>query len=168
MGYSYPGGPIIENLAKKSKGKYKFNLPKPLLNKNTCDLSFSGLKTSVRRIIDNGITREQEFDLALSFQRTVSECLLGKVELAIKRCTEKGLNLNAFVLSGGVASNSFIRQEFKVLCKKKNITFNVPDKKLCVDNATMVAWAALEMIAKGRSFSKIHLSPNPRWRVETL
>ncbi len=168
LGYSYPGGPIIEDLAKKGKGKYKFNLPKPLLNKNTCNLSFSGLKTSVRRIIDSGITKEQEPDLALSFQRTVCECLLSKVELAINRCTKKGLNLDTFVLSGGVASNSFIRQKFKVLCKKKNITFNAPDKKLCVDNATMVAWAALEMIVKGRIYSKIHLSPNPRWRLEAL
>lgn len=168
MGYSYPGGPIIENLAKKSKGKFNFKLPKPLINKNTCDLSFSGLKTSVRRIIDKGISEEQKFDLALSFQNTVSECLLNKVELALKRCTSKGLNLNGFVLSGGVASNSFIRKKFKILCKKKNIIFYVPDKKLCVDNATMIAWAALEMIANGRNFSKIHLSPNPRWRIDSL
>ncbi|MFL2660866.1 MAG: tRNA (adenosine(37)-N6)-threonylcarbamoyltransferase complex transferase subunit TsaD [Alphaproteobacteria bacterium] len=168
LGYSYPGGPIIENLAKKSKGKHKFKLPKPLLNKNTCDLSFSGLKTSVRRIVEKGISKEQECDLAFSFQNTIAECLLNKVDLAIKNCIHKGFNLQDFVLSGGVASNSFIRHKFKVLCKKKNMIFYVPDKKLCVDNATMIAWAALEMIAKGRSFSKIHLSPNPRWRIDSL
>ena len=69
LGYGYPGGPIIENLAKKSKGKYKFKLPKPLINKMTFDLSFSGLKTSVRRLIEKGINNNQKADLAFEFQK---------------------------------------------------------------------------------------------------
>ena len=69
LGYGYPGGPIIENLAKKSKGKYKFKLPKPLINKMTFDLSFSGLKTSVRRLIEKGINNNQKLISLLSSKK---------------------------------------------------------------------------------------------------
>ena len=81
LGYGYPGGPIIENLAKKGKGKYNFKLPKPLLNKKTFHLSFSGLKTSVRRLVEKGLSNNQKADLAREFQRVITECLLRKVEL---------------------------------------------------------------------------------------
>ena len=84
LGYNYPGGPIIEKLALKCKGRYHFNLPKPLIKDKSNNLSFSGLKTAVRRIIEKGISKEQKFDLANEFQTVICECLINKVELAIK------------------------------------------------------------------------------------
>ena len=120
LGYGYPGGPIIENLAKKSKGKYKFKLPKPLINKMTFDLSFSGLKTSVRRLIEKGINNNQKADLAFEFQQIITECLIKKVELSINHLKKK-YKINDFILSGGVAS-IFLRSKFKK-CVKKNIIF---------------------------------------------
>ena len=145
LGYDYPGGPIIEKLALKCNGKYHFNLPKPLIKDKSKNLSFSGLKTAVRRIIEKGISKEQKFDLANEFQTVICECLINKVELAINSL--KDINkINNFILTGGVASNLFIRRKFKLLCKKKGLSFIAPEKKLCTDNATMIAWAGHEIL----------------------
>ena len=167
MGYGYPGGPIIEELAKKSIGKYKFNLPKPLINSKTLDLSFSGLKTAVRRIIEKGVDKKQHCDLASEFQNVIAECLLRKVDLALNSIKKK-TKISSFVLTGGVASNLFIRNKFKLMCEKEKIFFFAPEKELCVDNATMIAWAGLEMISNGEKGSKVNLSPKPRWRLDKI
>ena len=167
MGLGYPGGPIIEGLAKKSKGKFKFDLPRPLFNKKTFNLSFSGLKTSVRRLIESGINSNQRADLAFEFQKVVTECLIKKVELAIHHIKKKD-KLTDFILSGGVASNSYIRSEFYEFCKREQISFFAPEKDLCVDNATMIAWAGIEMLKNGRKRSRIYTSPKPRWRIDRI
>ncbi len=167
MGYGYPGGPIIEELAKKSLGKYKFNLPRPLIKEKTLNLSFSGLKTATRRIIESGLNQSQKYDLANDFQCVIAECLLKKVELALKNI-KRNTKISNFVLSGGVASNSFIRKQFRLLCKKNKVSFYAPDKELCIDNATMIAWAGLEILKKRKKGSKIYMSPKPRWRLDNL
>ncbi len=167
LGHGYPGGPVIEDLAKKSKRKYKFNLPKPMINKKTFNLSFSGLKTSVRRLIDAGLNTEEKNDLAFEFQNVIAECLLNKVGLAIDHLKKK-YKINNFILSGGVASNSFIRLKFQELCNRKQLSFYAPEKNLCVDNATMIAWAGLEMLNNGKKGNIIHSSPKPRWRIDKL
>ena len=166
LGLSYPGGPIIEKLAKKSLGEFKFNLPKPLYKEKNLNFSFSGLKTSIRRIIDKGLNDNQKYDLANEFQNVIADCLLSKVEMSIKRLGKK--KIKDFVLSGGVASNEFIRKKFKKLCEKNQLSFFVPEKKLCVDNASMIAWAGIEIIQKQKCHSKIHLPPDPRWRIDKL
>ena len=167
LGYDYPGGPIIEKLALKCNGKYHFNLPKPLIKDKSKNLSFSGLKTAVRRIIEKGISNEQKFDLANEFQTVICECLINKVELAINSL--KDINkINTFILSGGVASNLFIRRKFKLLCKKKGLSFIAPEKKLCTDNATMIAWAGHEILNRRKKSSNFSLSPKPRWRLDSL
>ena len=143
LGLGYPGGPLIEELAKKPERK-KFNLPRPLINERTMNLSFSGLKTSVRRIIEKNFNQSEKADLANEFQKSITECLLKKVNLAMD--SSKHYEIQDFVLSGGVASNSFIRNQFKALCLKKNINFIVPVKSLCTDNATMIAWAGIEKL----------------------
>ena len=167
MGYGYPGGPIIEELAKKSLGKYKFNLPRPPIKEKTLNLSFSGLKTATRRIIESGLNQRQKYDLANDFQCVIAECLLKKVELALKTI-KRNTKISNFVLSGGVASNSFIRKQFRLLCKKNEVSFYAPDKELCIDNATMIAWAGLEILKKRKRGSKIYMSPKPRWRLDNL
>ena len=167
LGYDYPGGPIIEKLALKCNGRYHFNLPKPLIKDKSKNLSFSGLKTAVRRIIEKGISKEQKFDLANEFQTVICECLINKVELAINSL--KDINkINNFILTGGVASNLFIRRKFKLLCKKKGLSFIAPEKKLCTDNATMIAWAGHEILNRRKKSSNFSLSPKPRWRLDSL
>ena len=167
LGYDYPGGPIIEKLALNCKRKHRFNLPKPLIRDKSKNLSFSGLKTAVRRIIEKGINKEQKFDLANEFQTVICDCLLNKVELAIDSLKDRK-KIKNFILTGGVASNSFIRKNFKLLCKQKGLSFVAPEKKLCTDNATMIAWAGHEILDKRKKSSSFSLSPKPRWRLDSL
>ena len=166
LGLGYPGGPLIERLAKKAQRKKKFNLPRPLINDKTMNLSFSGLKTSVRRILEKNITESERADLANEFQESITECLLKKVDFAINSI--KHYKIQDFVLSGGVASNSFIRNQFKILCQKNNINFIVPAKSLCTDNATMIAWAGIEKLKNQKKGDSLHIQPQPRWSLESI
>ena len=161
----YPGGPLIEKLAKQACKKKEFNLPRPLINDKTMNLSFSGLKTSVRRIIEKKISQSEKADLACEFQESITECLLKKVGIAIDLSKYK---VHDLVLSGGVASNSFIRNQFKALCAKKNINFVVPAKSLCTDNATMIAWAGIEKLLNQGKGDNLDIHPKPRWSLEAI
>ena len=130
------------------------------------ELSFSGLKTSVRRIIENNISQSEKADLAYEFQKSITECLLKKVMLAIE--SSKHYKIKDLVLSGGVASNFFIRNQFRELCVKKNINFIVPAKSLCTDNATMIAWAGIEKLRNQRRGDSLDIHPKPRWSLESI
>lgn len=166
LGLGYPGGPLIEKLAQKAQREKKFHLPRPLINDKTMNLSFSGLKTSVRRIIEKNISQSEKADLAYEFQKSITECLLKKVNIAMDSC--KYYKIKDFVLSGGVASNSFIRNQFKSLCLVKNINFIVPAKALCTDNATMIAWAGIEKLRNHKIGDRLNTHPQPRWSLESI
>ena len=166
LGYDYPGGPIIEKLASKGKRKDFFKLPKPLLHSKDLNFSFSGLKTSVRKIAEKKLDKSQQCNLAFEFQDCVTEILISKSEKAI--ILEKKNNINSFILAGGVASNNFIRERFSLLCQKHSVEFIVPEKKLCVDNAIMIAWAGIEKL-KNKKISDSHdKKPKPEWSLEDL
>ncbi len=120
LGYSYPGGPIIEKLALKAKNNVNFNLPEPLLNTNDFNFSFSGIKTAARKIIYNSFNKKLKYELAKNFQDCVTNCLIAKCSKAIDSY-KKNEKINSFVLAGGVASNKFIRKRFANLCNKKLI-----------------------------------------------
>ena len=167
MGFEYPGGPIIEKLALKSKKKNFFKLPRPLINHKNCDFSFSGLKTSVRRIFENKFKESLKNDLAYEFQNSVTECLLVKTERAIK-LFKKSYGTGALIFSGGVASNKFIRSKLKLLCEKLMVEFVVPESSLCIDNATMIAWTGIEKLQNGETGDSLDFSPKPRWGLEGL
>ena len=167
LNLQYPGGPEIEKLAKKASCKISFNLPRPLINKSNMDFSFSGIKTSVRNIVSRGLKKEHVNELARDFQEAVTDCLVSKVDKAIE-LTQKKMNINDLVVTGGVASNIFVRTRIEEICKKKKISFSVPEPDLCTDNATMVAWAGIERIVGGETEDNIHILPKPRWSIENL
>ncbi len=167
LGLSYPGGPEIEKLAKESNNKSVYKLPRPLIKDNSMNLSFSGLKTAVRRIVDLGISESEKSEIAYEFQLSITECLLKKVGLAIKKYKKK-YKIKNFILTGGVASNTFIRSKFNLLCKENKINFFAPEKKLCTDNATMIAWAGIEKFYKTKKGDNLQLSPNPKWSLNKL
>ena len=81
---------------------------------------------------------------------------------------KKKEKINSFVLAGGVASNKFIREKFINLCAKKSVLFIVPEQDLCVDNATMIAWAAIERLQINKKGDILDFEPNPRWALEKL
>ena len=79
LGIDFPGGPKIEEFAKKGDFQ-KFKLPKPIIKKGGCNLSFAGLKTAILRIVKNIKTEQEKFDLAASFQKTIEEILKKKTK----------------------------------------------------------------------------------------
>ena len=167
LGLKYPGGPEIENYALKNSKKNTFRLPKPLFQKNNLDFSFSGLKTAVRRIIESEISQEQKYNLAYDFQYTVLECLKDRCGKAMDLFQEK-YGTGCFILSGGVASNVFLRQGLKNLSETKAMRFFVPRPELCVDNASMIAWAGIEKILSNNLIDDIEVLPAPRWSLVEL
>ncbi len=165
LGIEFPGGPQIEILAKKGDPN-KYNLPKPILNKGGCNLSFAGLKTAVLRIINNIKTDQEKFDLAASFQRTIEEILYKKTKVAFKEF-EKQIDLTEknFVVAGGVAANKNIRNMLINLCGEENYQSIFPPIELCGDNAAMIAMVGLEKF-KLKEFSQLDHPAKPRWQLD--
>ena len=165
LGIEFPGGPMIEILAKKGNPN-KYNLPKPIFNKGGCNLSFAGLKTAILKITKNIKTDQEKFDLAASFQKTIEEILYKKTRIAFTEF-EKQNNLRnkVFVIAGGVASNKSIRSMFINLCKQENYESIFPPIQLCSDNAAMIAMVGLEKF-KLKQFSKLDHPARPRWPLD--
>ena len=144
LGIEFPGGPKIEEWAKKGDGGY-FKLPKPILKKGGCNLSFSGLKTAVLRTSKKLKNEKEKYHLAASFQKTINEILYEKTKIAMKEFLKNKKNKqNTFVIAGGVAANLSIRENLSKLAKEKNFTSVFPPINLCSDNAAMIAWAGIE------------------------
>lgn len=135
----YPGGPEIENIAKKGDPD-NVELPRALDDKKTYDFSFSGLKTAVINYVHNARQREENVnisDLAASFQQAVVESLIPQVERAVKEH-----NPHSLLLAGGVAANSLLRERFSELADRNGIPLYLPPLELCTDNAAMIGAAA--------------------------
>lgn len=150
----YPGGPIIEKLAKEGDPK-KFELPRPLCTKNQpglgCDFSFSGLKTAVRMIsVNNQLSEKDKIDLCASFQDTVTKILSYKIRRALKICENKKIKIENLVIAGGVAANNYIKDEFLKIAQQHGIKFCAPSMKYCTDNGAMIAWLGLEKFLKNK------------------
>ena len=165
LGIEFPGGPMIEILAKKGNPN-KYNLPKPILNKGGCNLSFAGLKTAILKITKNIKTDQEKFDLAASFQKTIEEILYKKTKIAFAEFEKQNiLNNKIFVIAGGVASNKNIRSMLISLCKQENYESIFPPIQLCSDNAAMIAMVGLEKF-KLKQFSKLDHPAKPRWPLD--
>lgn len=138
LGFGYPGGPKIQENAKKGN-KDAINFPRIMLEKNSYDFSFSGLKTSVLNYINNEKMQNREinkYDISASFQEAVVDVL---VEKSIRLVKEK--DYKVFVLSGGVAANQALRERLKEELDKIGVKFYYPPLQLCGDNAAMIASA---------------------------
>ena len=131
MGLGYPGGPIIENIAKN--GKSCINLPRPMKHSRDANMSFSGLKTATRLAFESleNIPQNQA-NIAASLQDAVADVLVQKVNIAIAQT-----GVDHLIVSGGVSANEFIRNK---LDQSNARHINYPSLKYCTDNAAMVAY----------------------------
>lgn len=146
LGLGYPGGPIIDKLAKTGNPK-AFRFTRPRLGKSEAfgigelDFSFSGLKTAVMQEFkkiansDGTLSDQIKADMAASFQATVVDILTKQVLLACKEHACK-----TAIISGGVAANSALREHLSLACKNEGITVHLPAMKFCTDNAAMIAY----------------------------
>ena len=165
IGIEFPGGPKIEEYAKKGDPK-KYELPKPIINRGGCNLSFAGLKTAVLRIANKIRTDQEKYDLAASFQKTIEEILYKKSKIAFKEFKFKNKTKeNTFVVAGGVAANKNIRNILEKLCKEENFKAIFPPLDLCGDNAAMIAMVGLEKFKKEK-FNELNFAAKPRWALD--
>jgi len=141
----YPGGGIIDRLSKQGDPA-RIRFPRPLLDKESFDFSFSGIKSAVHRYITKNKDSyvEQIPDIVAGFQEAVLEVLSYKV---IRAAVKKGCDRIALV--GGVAANSRLRVKLKTDAGREGIRVYIPSLNLCGDNAAMIAAAGFHYLKAG-------------------
>lgn len=140
LGLGYPGGPAISKLA-ESGDKTRFPLPRVMLEKDSLDFSFSGLKTAVLTLIkknEGNIDEQFKADMAASFQEAVIEVLGDKLFRAFKRYPE----IKELHLAGGVSANTRLREYIKENLPEDAVFRHPQSIRYCTDNAAMIACAA--------------------------
>lgn len=169
LGLGYPGGPIVDARAKNGNPR-AFAFPRPLCDKPGCDFSFSGIKTAARTFLDRAekpLTDTYIDDFCASFQASVVDCIINRLQNAMKDARVRDANPKTLVVAGGVAKNSAIRSAMEDLARKNNIVFAAPPMNLCTDNGAMIAWAGLENYRVGRVVTE-PIAPRPRWPLTEL
>jgi N6-L-threonylcarbamoyladenine synthase len=172
LGLPQPGGPAVEAEARSGTAR-RFALPRPLLDRPGCDLSFSGLKTAVLRARDGlvaeqgGLTRADRADLCAAFQAAVCDVLVEKSRRAMAafRADAGTDGTCGFAVAGGVAANGPIRQALQMLAKGHGFAFVAPPLALCTDNAAMIAYAGLELMQTGKR-DQGEVIARPRWPLD--
>ncbi len=162
MGLGYPGGPVIDRLAKEGNpNAFKFPIPKA----KGLNFSYSGLKTSFLYFLRDRVKENPDFieqnkeDLAASLQKTIIDSLLKKLEQAVK---ETGIKEVA--IGGGVSANSELRERITELGKQKGWTVHVPPRKFTTDNAGMIGIIGYYKYLKGE-FVDQSITPMARMKV---
>ena len=161
----FPGGPKIEEYAKLGDENY-YKLPKPIINRGGCNLSFAGLKTAVLKISKSIKSNKEKYNLAASFQKTIEEILYKKSKIAFNEFKKNKKNKkNIFVIAGGVASNKKIRNKLIELSLEEKFEPIFPPINLCSDNAAMIAMVGLEKYKVGTS-DVLDFPAKPRWPLD--
>ncbi len=165
LGLPQPGGPVVE--AEAAKGDpAAIPLPRPLLDRPGCDMSFSGLKTAVLRVRDQAVAAEGGLreslraDICASFQAAVAEVLAEKTRRALAQA-----DVPVVAVAGGVAANRTIRAALERVAAEAGVRFLAPPLPLCTDNAAMIAWAGIERFRLGHR-DGMDLAARPRWPLD--
>lgn len=166
LGLSQPGGPSVEQAAKQGDPE-RFALPRPLLDRPGCDMSFSGLKTAVLRLRDRlvadqgGLHAQDIADISAGFQAAMRDVLAEKS----RRALAEHADLTGFAVAGGVAANQSLRAALQEVAKEHALPFIAPPLALCTDNAAMIAWAGWEAYRAGQR-DGMDLKARPRWPLD--
>ncbi len=170
LGLPGPGGPAVEREAAKGNPE-RFRLPRPLLGRSGCDMSFSGLKTALVRERDllvsesGGLSAMDRADLCAGFQAAVSEVLAEKTARATEAYLSLGPRMPVIAVAGGVAANAGVRAGIDAVAKRHGLGFVAPPAALCTDNAAMIAWAGIELDRIGNP-GLVPLVARPRWPLD--
>ncbi|CAH6791603.1 Osgepl1 [Phodopus roborovskii] len=154
------GGKAIEHLAKQGN-RFHFTINPPMQNAKNCDFSFTGLQHVIDKLIkhkekEEGVEKGQILssaaDIAAVVQHTTACHLAKRTHRAILFCKQKNLLSPAnavLVVSGGVASNLYIRRALEIVANATQCTFLCPPPRLCTDNGIMIAWNGIERLRAG-------------------
>ncbi|KAI3906001.1 hypothetical protein MKW98_016397 [Papaver atlanticum] len=156
------GGPALEELAREGNPK-SVKLKVPMKHHKDCNFSYAGLKTQVRLAIESSNIdkdtpisstsckdRSIRADIAASFQRVAVLHLEERCERAIAWAAEIEPSIKFLVVSGGVASNQYVRTRLDHVVKRKGLQLVCPPPSLCTDNGVMIAWTGIEHFCQGR------------------
>jgi len=161
LGLPYPGGPLMDKLAAQGDST-AFEFPRPMLNEDNDDFSFSGLKTSVRYFLDKkpGLADDpqQLRNLCASVQAAIVETLVGKTTRAAKRC-----KVGCVTASGGVTCNSSLRRELARACANAGLTLRLAAPQFCSDNAAMIGVLAEQKWRLQPEPTDFDADISPRW-----
>lgn len=168
LGLDWPGGPALEKIAISGDPK-RYALPRPMLRRPGCDLSFSGLKTAVAQILPGSgkLTEQLKADVAASFQAAVVEVLNDRASHAMEMLRAEHPGARLLVVAGGVASNAAVRSGLAQAAAARGFQMAAPPIRLCSDNAVMVAWAGVERLRHGWR-DGLEVAARPRWPLDTL
>jgi len=170
LGLPQPGGPAVQAQAAQGDAS-RFALPRPLLDRPGCDMSFSGLKTAILRARDgvvaekSGLTRQDRADLCASFQAAVVDVLAEKTRRALQAYLADAPVAPLLAVAGGVAANTAIRAALQEVCAQADVAFLAPPLDLCTDNAAMIAYAGIERFRLGQ-YDTMALAARPRWPLD--
>jgi N6-L-threonylcarbamoyladenine synthase len=156
----YPGGPHLAKLAEQGRPG-KFDLPRPMTDRPGLDMSFSGLKTAVRVLLESLPQDEQtRADVARAFEDAVVDTLSIKCERALKQSGQRRL-----VVAGGVGANKRLRARLKAMAESLGGEVFYPRPEFCTDNGAMIAYAgAIRLEAGQRGESPV----TARWPLDSL
>lgn len=167
LGLAYPGGPALAELA-HSGNAARFKLPRPMLDQDNLDFSFSGLKTAVANLTQQigngtaGCSAQDKADIAAGFQEAIVEVLTAKCERAINATA-----MSQLVVAGGVGANRRLRSCIDAAANKAGFRVFYPPVELCTDNAAMVALAGAMRIKHGQT-GALPFGARPRWDLDSL
>ncbi|PSM53208.1 N6-L-threonylcarbamoyladenine synthase, TsaD subunit [Campylobacter blaseri] len=164
MGEGYPGGLVIENLAKNSnEDRFKFTIP--LKGDKRVEYSFSGLKNQVRVAIEKlgNLSLQDKSDIAYSFQKAACLHIMDKLKIVFKN-----KKFSKFGVVGGASANLYLRQNLQNLCDEYGCELMLAPLKFCSDNAAMIARVGVDKYKKSEFIDYQNLAIRPRSNLEKL
>ena len=167
LGLGYPGGPALARLAEFGDPE-GYALPRPLLQRDSLDFSFAGLKTAVRTHalrLEGANCEQPRADLAASTQEAIVDVLVRKTMAALERT-----GLRQLVVAGGVGANTLLRARLRGECAKRQSRVYFPELALCTDNGAMIALAAAMRLQRGIAAlsSDYAFDVLPRWPLTVI
>lgn len=163
IGLPYPGGPELDRLAEQGNAE-AYSFPRPMLNEEHDNFSFSGLKTSVRyflrdhpEILESG---QAIRDLCAGVRASIVDVLVTKTIRAARR-----LGVSCVTASGGVTCNVALRRQLTAACHEHGLELRLAERNLCTDNAAMIGVVAERKLSQGYPPTGLDAEIAPNWAL---